>query len=1190
MTDRGLGGAACVALLCLASSLGAQDVVITELMATNNNTLRDQDGDFTDWAELFNASDTDIDLDGWFLTDDAFDLIKWRLPAVTLRANRFLVVFCSGKDRRDPSRELHTNFELNRAGEFLALVRPDGATIEWSFLSYPPQIDNFSYGLSQNGNFLSLINEGDAARTLIPSGNIGTSWTATGFDDSGWISGTTGVGYDENPTYGPIIETNVEPVMNNVNTSCYIRVPFDIVGADDINGFVFRMKYDDGFAAYLNGTLVATRNAPSTLEWDSQATALHDDGAAVAFEEIGFSEGIPTLVEGTNVLAIHGLNDNIGSSDFVISPELDGFTSGELDVETEQFFPQATPGFGNLNGFPGVSERPSVSPESQVFVGNLQVVLEVPDGQTEIRYTNDGSEPNESSSLYTAPININSSTLIRAKGFRDGFAPSPTVSQGYIGIDSSLQNRSSDVPLILVDTFGGGIPSSGWQPAFMAIFETGGLRSQLSELPDLQTRIGIRTRGSSTGGRSKASYNLEAWDEFDEDKDIAPLGLPEEADWILYGAYNFDRAHIRNPFIYQLSNDIGRYAVRTVHCELFVNRGGGSIDTGDYAGVYSFCEKIKRGADRVDVEKLTADITSAPEISGGYMLKIDRLDPGDSGVSAGGRTLGWVYPKEERVIPEQETWIRNYINTMASSLSGNNYDQYIDAAAWADHHFLNVLTKNADALRLSTYMFKGRNDLFEFGPIWDFDRSMDSTDSRDNSPTGWAGGTDYFNYPWWKSLFENSNRNFAQLWIDRWQMFRATSMSDSSIVTIIERMRTTLAESAPRDALRWNQTTPTGWSGEVDHVRDWLLERTNWIDSRMVSRPFVGRGSGMVSPGTQVTMSSSGGDIYYTLDGTDPRRPGGGIDPTAEEYTGTPLVIDDNTRLIARNRAPSVVDPELNTNWSGPVDVTYVVNMPTLVITELMYHPPDPLPSSQFGDEDFEFVEFLNIGSEALDLTGFSLEDGIRFTFPDVGTLDPGDYIVAVRNLAAFQERYGTDVRVAGEYDGNLSNSTERIRLYGPLREPILNFAYDDGWYPDTDGTGPSIVVVAPDAARSSWNLQESWLPSSVLGGSPGGPDDGFPPLGGRQVPGDSNQDGYLEISDALSLLRRVTGDLSTLPCEGGSLQEGGNFAVFNLNGDLSVDLSDIVFLLNYIFMSGLEPVLGGACLRIEGCPSVCSF
>ena len=123
-------------------------VVISEFMADNETTIQDEDGDFSDWVEIRNTSGN-VSLDGWYLTDDASDLTKWRFPAETLSAGEHLLVFASNKDRRVAGDELHTTFRLSNSGEYLALVQSDGVTIEHEFASeYPEQNDDVSYGLS----------------------------------------------------------------------------------------------------------------------------------------------------------------------------------------------------------------------------------------------------------------------------------------------------------------------------------------------------------------------------------------------------------------------------------------------------------------------------------------------------------------------------------------------------------------------------------------------------------------------------------------------------------------------------------------------------------------------------------------------------------------------------------------------------------------------------------------------------------------------------------------------------------------------------------------------------------------------------------------------------------------------------------------------------------------------------------
>lgn len=1177
------------------NSASAQDLIISELMAVNNGTIEDEDGNTPDWIEIFNAGASAENLSGYFLSDDPLVPQKWRFPGVSIAPGGFLVVFASDKDRRDANSELHTNFKLSSSGEFLGLFAPDGERIVDQISPFPELIAGFSYGISQNARQISLVGSEVPARALVPSnGNLGMTWMQPDFDDSGWLSGQTGVGYDRNATYRELINLDVRSQMENENTTCFIRVPFTLEDGASVSGLLLRMKYDDGFIAFVNGQRIASGNAPEgNGSWNITATSLHDDGEAVEFVDFTVTGGANFLRDGENVLAIIGLNDNLGSSDFVILPELVGFDAGELNRDEMLYFPQPTPGSANLPGVSGITLPPEVTPASGVISGNTQMVISSESPTAVIRYTTNGSLPTSSSTRYSGPVTINSSSRIRTRVFEPDGSVSPTVSRSYIMLASNVRNFRSTIPVVVIDSFGGGGVSSGsFEEAFMAIYEPIDGRTSFASEATLASRIGIKTRGSSTGGRDKVSYGLEFWDENNEDTDFSPLGMPEESDWLLYGAYNFDRAHLRNPLIYELSRQCGRWAARTRFCEVYFNTGNGTLSSSHYRGIYSFMEKIKRGSDRVDITELSSGHTSEPEISGGYMLKIDRADPGDRGFSAAGRSIRWVDPKEDDVPSAQATWIRNYFNDFGDALNGANfrdpvrgYAPYIDKPSWADHHMLNVLAKNVDALRLSTYFYKDRNGPIEFGPIWDFDRSMNSTDGRDDNPTTWNGtgdGTDFFNYPWWGRLFDDPD--FMQLYRDRWYEFRQGPLSNTNIRNVIDSMANEIQEAQPRDSAKWGRISASGWRTEINNLKTWLTTRAGWMDSQFRASPSFSPSPGLITPGFVFTLRGGTGSIYYTLDGSDPRAPGGATSANATRYTQA-VSLDETARVVARSRVSSA-------DWSPPVSGTFYTELPGIVISEVMFHPDGPPAGSEFTDENFEYIELLNIGNEPVSLAGMRLKGGVDFTFPSLGnpTLRPGEYVLVVNNVEAFASRYNLDlVFVAGEFTGRLENAGEELIFEGPLGEPIHQFTYRDSWYPETDGGGLSLVIRDPLGDPRQWGLQAGWDESTVLGGSPGFSDEGFPTLGGRQRPGDSNQDGAIDISDGFSMVRRLFVDnAGPLPCEG-SLQEGGNLALLDVNEDATFNLSDAIYLLGYMFQGGPAPRLGDECVRLKGCANSCS-
>lgn len=173
-----------------------ETVAITEFLASNAGGLQDEDGDSSDWIELYNSGSGAVNLFGWHLTDSTNDLTQWTFPATLLAPQGFLVVFASGKDRAVAGAPLHTGFRLNAGGGYLALVHPDGVAIasEWR---YGEQRANYSFGIGQTITVNRLIGSNAAVRVWVPTNSaLGLGWTSNAFSDTAWIAGTNGVGYE----------------------------------------------------------------------------------------------------------------------------------------------------------------------------------------------------------------------------------------------------------------------------------------------------------------------------------------------------------------------------------------------------------------------------------------------------------------------------------------------------------------------------------------------------------------------------------------------------------------------------------------------------------------------------------------------------------------------------------------------------------------------------------------------------------------------------------------------------------------------------------------------------------------------------------------------------------------------------------------------------------------------------------
>src|SRR6185436_11667673 len=233
---------------------------------------------------------------------------------------------------------------------------------------------------------------------------------------------------------------------------------------------------------------------------------------------------------------------------------------------------------------------------------------------------------------------------------------------------TNVQAVTSDLPLLLLHTMGGGLASPALDKfVAVAVFEPKVGVSSFLNPPDWVTRARFKIRGSSTEGEPKSSWAVEFWDEFNGDRDEPLLGMPSDADWVFYGPNHFEPLLIHNPFAHALSRQIGRYSPRTEFAEVYQNSGGGAVVAANYNGIYAIEEKIKIGRDRVDIDKLEPEHTTPPLVTGGYLLKIDRADPGDSGFVGAGQGLLYVEPKESELeLPQrdaQEQYIRGYFNS-----------------------------------------------------------------------------------------------------------------------------------------------------------------------------------------------------------------------------------------------------------------------------------------------------------------------------------------------------------------------------------------------------------------------------------------------------------------------------------------------------------------------------------------------
>ncbi len=413
---------------------------------------------------------------------------------------------------------------------------------------------------------------------------------------------------------------------------------------------------------------------------------------------------------------------------------------------------------------------------------------------------------------------------------------------------------SSDLPIIVINTGGQPIPNEPKINAQMKVIDNGpGQRNYPGQSNvSFSGPIGIELHGNSTQGFPKKSFRVETRDSLGHDLEVPLLGLPATSDFVL-GANFSDKTLMRNALTYDFSRRLGHYASRTRFCEVIVDN--------TYQGVYTLTEKIKRGKKRVNIPKLSDADTTGLGLTGGYIVKIDwNSSPGWFSPFSQPNSpniftyFQHEYPKWDEMLPVQSDYIRRYVDSFEVSLAGPDFQDpdagwrhFGEETSFLDYLFINELSKNVDAYRLSTYFYKNRDDeggKINMGPLWDYDLAWHNADYCDNwLASGWAFDINFVcqdaGVPfWWQRLMQDTL--FTQNLACRWQFLRAGTLRTDSIFGAIDSMATVLAESQARNFQFWPilgiyvwpnpGPLPDTYAGEVQKMKNWVSERLDWLD------------------------------------------------------------------------------------------------------------------------------------------------------------------------------------------------------------------------------------------------------------------------------------------------------------------------------------------------------------------------
>ncbi len=413
------------------------------------------------------------------------------------------------------------------------------------------------------------------------------------------------------------------------------------------------------------------------------------------------------------------------------------------------------------------------------------------------------------------------------------------------------QTFTTKLPIVYIDTYGSEIPDSPRIKAKLEIAwnENGDENSTSDATNHFQGEMKIEVRGSSSQMFPKKSYGFELKDEFDADMDFPLLGMPGEEDWILYAPYT-DKTLIRNVLTLTLAEQIGGvYAPRCKFVELFLNN--------EYNGIYVLMEHIKRDSNRVDIAKLRTQDIDGKQLTGGYIIKVDK--------QTGGGGDGWNsqfnntnntktfyqydYPSSGEIQPQQKDYIRDYVNDFETAIYNEDrsietgYANFMEPESFYDCIIMNEFSKNVDGYRLSTYLFKDKNKKLNAGPLWDYNLAYGNA----NYYNGWETTglfvnadleNDYWQIPfWWKKLV--NDEYFANSMKCRWDDLRGYHLSSERIYQLTDSLINLMGTAVDRNFDRWpilgewvwpNYYVGETYQSEIYWMRNWITNRMTQLD------------------------------------------------------------------------------------------------------------------------------------------------------------------------------------------------------------------------------------------------------------------------------------------------------------------------------------------------------------------------
>ena len=727
-------------------------VQITELMPANKSSLLDADGNFSDWIELCNVSGEACDLDGFYLSDDSDDLLKWRFPSVSLAPGERMIVFCSDKDRTDG--ELHTNFSISSAGETLYLTSPAGLPL-WSF-TYQSAADDQSI--------------------VIVDGLQSLSYTATpGYDNSP-------EGYErlltETDAHGALVIN--EAVLYNLDYYEQHHEYYDWVELKNCSDEPVNLA-----DYYLTDSL----NDPCQFPLPEET--LQPGELYIVFCSGDVSLSTNHCTHAPFAISAEGEALYLFSSDGSLSDRMFihdtpyGGSYGRLsDGSGFYYFDRPSPEKENGEGYRSIAALPETGVPQGVYndIVNLEVELL---GEGKIYYTLDGSVPDLESQLYTEPLVLDQTTIIRAISVVDGKVDSDCASFSY------FINEGHSLPVVSLvcepaDMFSAGQGGIYANPAVDK--EVDASVAFFGEEGEFASDCAVTLHGASSRKMwQKKSFKLIFRSRYggDLNYDVFQTGEITSFHSILLRGGGISSMHIvRDELGSEVADAVcdSALALDTRYCVLYIN--------GEYFGVYALREAYS--------EKYVADHTGSHEEN----VTIARAPV----------KFGELYELFEYIIHHDMTDPECYAYA----------SDRLDMASLANWMALEAYFNNFDIAGNIRYIKGDVPDSKWRLALFDLDISMTSV---------YAGWEQVFQPGYQIGQVTNSLRKspqFRQTVLECASTLYHNGLTDSYMLSVYDDIIAQIDPEMERDCLRWrNSLDLWNWNVQVQRSR-FCPERTSW--------------------------------------------------------------------------------------------------------------------------------------------------------------------------------------------------------------------------------------------------------------------------------------------------------------------------------------------------------------------------